>query len=741
MITKKIGTVLLSSALIVSTLPSPFLMKAEANTIQAIAVKGTTAVSSTSVVSTGSEATASAEDLEKIINTVKSKITIPSELSNFSYNYYSGSSNSNYSWNLNWSNKDNTKTINVNSDSKGRISNFNYYTNASYKPVYLQEELKDKADAFIKNIAADVYSKLQYTGTASGTSYNNTYTYQYQRVENGIPMPDNTVNVSVNYQTGEVTSYYTNWLYDVTIPASTVKITKEAAAEKIGKNIKMSLFYQSEFLYDTVLKSSTKAFLVYGPDNSYIAVDAVTGKVYTTQNVWLADEAAQNATYSSADKAAGASELTPEEATEVDSIKGLISKSAAVKAIKGNTKLLFDKNMTSVSANLYKNSNNGTSSYVWNINFSDPRVTKDSSDDTYRAYAYGTVDAKTGKILSYYSSVKGYYNASKAEWETAKVKYTSKQGKTILESLIKEQIPEYFKNATYTGTTQDYVIAFKDSNPVYGGYSYNYSRVNEGITYAANSINGSVDGVTGKVYSFGYNWDTNITFEAPTNIISADKAFQYYIANEGYRLVYEVYYANSVSTGNDASYKQTPLVRLVYRTDISPNYISPFTGKQLDYDGKEYTKPISLYSYTDIDSNSSARNIKLLANMGIGFEGGLFKPTQSITATELTDFITKTGIYIDSTKYKLTGSTVSRLDAAKFTVRLLGLEKAAKITGIYTLNISDQASINSADTGYAAIAYGLKLLLPNSSNQLRTGDSLTRQEAADLIVAMLSAQE
>ena len=126
--------------------------------------------------------------------------------------------------------------------------------------------------------------------------------------------------------------------------------------------------------------------------------------------------------------------------------------------------------------------------------------------------------------------------------------------------------------------------------------------------------------------------------------------------------------------------------------------------------------------------------------MGIGFEGGLFKPSQAITAEELADFTEKAGFYADS-KNKLSGSTINRMEAAKYAVKLLGLEKAAKISGIYSMNITDQATINQSDIGYAAIAYGLKLLTPNSNNQLHAGDNLTRQEAADLIVAMLNTQE
>lgn len=693
-----------------------------------------------------------AEDLERIIKLVKDKIAVPAELSKFDYNFNADNYYGGASWNLNWYTADNSRRISVQSDQDGNIISFNSNrdNSGSYTPKYLKADLKAAADQFIKKAAADISGKLKYTGATSDGTYSGRYNYQYQRVENGIPMPDNTVTVGVNYETGEVTSYSANWLYHADIPSADAKITKEEAAQKIGKSVKMELSYQNAYTTGKDGKTKIKAFLVYAPDNSYTAVDAKTGEVYTTQNEWVerAAEASAGSKFDLDDKDSGG--LTQEEVSKVDEIKGLISKDAAIKAVTGNKSLLLDANLKSVSASLYKQDYyyGDKDGYVWNINLSDPRETDKESGDTYRAYANATVDAVTGKILSFNASVKDYYDMNQKEWDTVKVKYSKEQGQKILEDFLKVQVPDQFNHSVFSDNSDSYIIAYADGKEVYGGFSYHYNRVNEGIEYPYNGIYGSVDGVTGKIYSFSYNWNDDITFEAPKNIIGAKEALNIYLSNEGYHLVYEI---NNIHSYTDAgkniistdSYSVQNEVRLVYRTDISPLYISPFTGKQLNSDGEEYVAPEELYQYKDLANTASERNIRLLAEIGIGFKGGEFKPDKAITTKELTDFVSQAGIYYNSNKYKLDigDSTISRLLASKFAVQALGYEGIARLKGIYNTNFKDQSEISEEYFGYAALAQGLNLVRSNSENEFRPNDKLTRAEAADMIIAMLSAED
>lgn len=693
-----------------------------------------------------------AEDLKRIIETVKSKLTVPEEYSVFDYNFNGANYYGGATWDLNWYTSDNSKRILVQSDQEGNIIGFNSYNDNSgnYTPKYMKADLKPSADKFIKKISGDIAGEIQYISAASSGTGRGQYNYQYQRVVNGIPMPDNMVTVGVNYETGKVTSYSANWLYHAEIPSAAVKITKEEAAKKIGKSVKMKLSYQNAYTTDKNGKTKIKAFLVYEPDSPYAAVDAKTGEVYTSQNEWIEkasmDDASGTAFGSS--KEADRGELTEEEISKIEEINKLISKEAAIKAVTGNNSLLLDKNLKSITADLYKKKSytGGEESYIWRIHMRDPREVKDNDKDNYRAYANAAVDAVSGKILSFNASVKDYYNMTQKEWESVKVKYSKEQSQKILENFLKAQIPDKFNRSVLSDNKESYVIAYEDGKEIYGGYYYNYNRVNEGIEYSYNGINGSVDGVTGKIYSFFYDWNDTITFEAPKNIISADRALDIYLSNKDFHLVYEINNIHSISAAdkivkNTDAYSVQNEVRLVYRTDINPASLSPFTGKQLDHNGDEYVDPNDRYQYKDLDGTASKRSIRLLSELGIGFKGGEFKPDQAITEEELTDLLSQAGIYYDN-RYKLSNNAaaITRTEAAKFAIKVLGYESIAKLKGIYNIDFADQDRISAEDFGYVALAQGLNLVTASSNHEFRPGDKLTRAEAADLLVAMLSVE-
>jgi hypothetical protein len=308
------------------------------------------------------------------------------------------------------------------------------------------------------------------------------------------------------------------------------------------------------------------------------------------------------------------------------------------------------------------------------------------------------------------------------------------------------------KNSVLTDNHDSYIIAYKDNKEVYGGYYYQYERVNEGINYSSNGINGSVDGVTGKIYSYSYNWNNDINFESPNNIITAKQAFDSYISMEGFALAYEInninIYDSTIATkkatidyAEDYSIKNE--IRLVYRTDISPAYISPFTGKQLNYDGEEYKKVQDTYSYSDIMNKDTTRNIRLLADIGVGFTDGKFLPEQAITTKELNEFLSQANFYYNTDKYTLKNdnSTITRIKAAKFIIQILGYDSIAKLKGIYGVEFKDKSQISEVNLGYAALAQGLKLITSNSDKEFKPSQNLTRAEAADMIIAMLSVEK
>lgn len=700
--------------------------------------------------------------LESAIIAVKEKITIPKEYSEFNYYFYNTSSYADSYWNLSWRNPATEAQIQVNCDQKNHITNFSMYDNTSNTssiPAYLKKELKSTADAFIRKIEPEVASKLEFVEATYDGIYSGNYNYNYRRIVNGVVLPDNTVTIGVNSVTGEVRTATINWLYDTTIPSSTVKLTKEEATKLIKENMNMNLVYRTDYyrIYDGITNNSVqKAYLVYEPTQAYISIDANTGEVYLTRNEWVETP---NAAGSKADGAGSAFDsenksadqvLTEEEITKIEELKNLISKEEAIKAVTGNKYLYLDKNLKAYTATLNKSNDGEDDSYTWNVSLSDPReVNYEKEGDYYRAYASANVDAKTGKILSYYASIKSQYDEKNGTWNTVKIPFNKEQGRVILEKFLKSQISSRFNNSKLVNQNDEYIAYYKNDIPVYGGYLYQYNRVNDGVEFPYNGINGSVDGVTGKIYSYNCNWNDHVVFEAKTDIMTADQAMDQYLSKDGYGLKYEINIINSY----DPNYKNQETmidytkaysvnyeVRLVYRPDINPSFISPFTGEQLDQSGKVY-KEAKSYSYLDIPDTKENRAIMLLSDMNIGFEGDNFYPDAEITKGEFNDLLQKVGYGYYEEDNNNTDRSITNEETAYSFVTKLGLEKVAGLKDIYRTGYEDEAGINPNYLGAVALAKALGIMEGDSNNYFYPHDKVTRLEAVNLILNFIGVQQ
>lgn len=697
--------------------------------------------------------------LETAIKAVKTKIQIPKEYSEFDYYYYGTNSYTNNYWNLNWRNPKDYSYIEVNLDKDNNFTYYSHYDRAERGrniPSYLKKELVDEAEDFIKVIAPDVYKKMEFVEAGYNGIYNNTYFYKFQRKENGIIFPDNYVMVQVNADTGKVTSAEVEWLYDSKIPSSDTKLSKEEAAKIVGENLNMKLVYKTNYyrIYDNGKNETVKkAFLVYEPDKGYISVDANTGEVYLTRSEWVErsyNDMATEAKEDSGKNTIGAADggmLTEEEMEKIQEIEKLITKDKAIEIVTTNPYLHIDENLLTYSAYLNKSylNNDKENSYEWNITLRDERPVDYSKDeDNYRAYANARVDAKTGKILSFNASLKNNYDGQTGKWIPVKIKYDKEYGQEILEKFLDEQVKDRFEKTKLVEQRDDYVAYYKEDNsPVYGGYSYRYNRFNEGVEFSYNGINGAVEGVTGKIYSYNLNWDDDIVFESPKNAMTPKEAFKHYISKDGFSLLYEINIINTYDPdykSDDRYYDYSEVysvayeIRLVYHPLIYPTYISPFTGEQLDGAGEVY-KAAGPYSYKDISETPNNREILLLSDMNIGFEGDDFKADKLITEGEIAKLFEDLG-YWTSDKEDAKNSTklITKEEIAYDFIKRLGLEKIANIKGIYTTGYSDEDMIKSKYLGAVALSKGLELFPDEEGDLFNPKNYITRREIVNLLL-------
>ncbi len=778
------------------------------------------------------------EELEAIIKLVKPKLDVPEEFSEFTWNYNAKNAYNDAGWRLVWTTKSDAEVygrVTVECDTLGNVKSYTYRSdNTSYGqlPKFSKEELQKTAEDFMAKVIPEAAANVKLQNSYSAGVYSSRFYYDYVRYIDGYLFSDNTVSLSVDYTTGKVMQMNADYDYELSIARPETIITPEKAAEILGTRQEMKLRYLTKVVTDENTKEKTvKAFLVYSPAISYLAVDAGTGEIYDTKSLWTVNNmgaagGSSNITFDKAETEGSADEdyrLTEEEKAGLAVLEGLISKEEAIKVVTENKYLYLDPALTAVNSNLSENSGvkptsyyqNDYGAYVWNISFSNPVF-----EDKYysNAYASAVVNAETGKLISFYSNLNDYYYYSENKLDIPDVKYTEEQAQEIGEDFLSEYIPEKFENAVFGSLYQTNVINYKETPEkerinLYGAYSFNYNRVNEGVEFTQNSINIGVDGVTGKIFNFNYNWYTNVEFESPIGAITPEKALEYLISYDGYGLNYErniiyIYTPVSESSKKDVcaaftaslittlekggdidkvidkyakdidrealiglltDRKDTELVefvseyfgisaeeteeattkyidsslfydkeieaRLVYSNyGLKSTYISPFTGKQLTYSGEEYVDSDIEYVYSDIDGHWIEENAKLLADVGIGFEGGLFQPDKVITELEFTKLSQAMSIY---TEIGESANELDRISAIRAILNSFGYEKIANIKGIYTTDFADNDLIKDEDLGYTAIAYGLGVIKGDGVNA-NVYSKLTRAQAASLLINAMS---
>jgi len=668
------------------------------------------------------------EQMSKVLLIVKNKLEIGDEYTEFSYKYGSGES-----WYFNWSTAEGDKWINGSCDEEGRIISVYAYGNERNRkiPDRTSDEVLADAQKLIERVIPETNGHLVLKSRYC-QYYNSAYRYVFSRIENGIEMPDNAVVLSVDYNTGELVNLEVTWNYTAKIPSADKLIGADAAKKKIGQKVEMELQYRQGWDED----GNEKIFLAYIPLTTYIAVDARSGEIYTERNYWnssskTAAEAANDMADEEVTNGSGfRATLSEAELKKIAELENLISSDDAVKIIRNNKYLLVDENATTVSASL--NENNGK--YFWNITMRDNRPVNYEEDDTFRSYAYATVNAADGKLISYSASIKGYYYYSQQEIDSIKFNYSKKDCRNIFEKFVKSEESEKFASCKFTSQSETMGWTDNYGRDNFMAYSLSYTRYYEDIPFYSNGISGSVDRVTGKVYSYRSSW-SDAEMPSSKGVIGAEKAFDAYMSYEGYDLIYELYTENTQSD-SIYGYESEQKVRLVYRTAISPAIVDAKTGKQLSWSGQEYENVRTDYEYDDIAGTTYEKAIRILADLGAGLPGGSFKPDQAITQEEFATLSSKMSMFDSVEKFEKKDKKLTRQLAAKEVISLLGLEKIAELD-IYKLSYSDASKVSKSCKGYVALASGLELF-GKKTKKFNPKSALTRGEAAQLLLNTLN---
>lgn len=651
--------------------------------------------------------------LEKAILSAKSIITVPSDYSDFSY-YYNENTEENKStgsYTLEWANKDGG-SISINVDNYGNMlgySKFDSKNDSSGLAKISNDYAKGIAKKFVQRSIKLKQGSIKIIDDESNLSKSSDYEFKFGQFVNDIQVSFNTINVSVNKYTGEVTSLTRseNDIKEYRFEAKDSTINKEEAKKAYLDKIGIDLKYYSRYDYKNKKLNVFPAYSI--KQDKFQGIDAKTAEVVDIYSDGTIDRTGFNnsAKAMTEDSAAtnGKGSLTKEEINEIEKTTKLISKENAEKIIRDNFDSLQSKykvNNVSLEKSDYVDSK-----YIWNISFENGN---------------GSVDAKTGEILSFY-----FYDNN----EEVKNNISYSEAKNKCDSFLKKVSGEKYAKVKNIS---------EEENDESDYYTFKYVRMVNGYEYTNNYLYISIDKSTGKIINYENNWFINIIFPSINNVISKDVVFNKISGDIGFGLQYEKIDKDKVS--------------LIYNfNNLQDSYLlDPITGVRIGYDGKKY-KENNLPTYTDIAGNAYENVIKELINNGYYLEGDKFNPNSYITQENFFKYLYSPDMsYYDEDELyemlitnkiikpeeKSPDHILTNGEVAKYVVRYLNYEPIAENSQIFVNPFKDNVSNDCK--GYATICYGLDIIKGDSNGKFNEKGNITNGQTAQVIYNLLKVK-
>lgn len=650
-------------------------------------------------------------EMKRLLTLVKSRVTVPEELSEFSFSKEGKGAAIYYSFH--WGTKDGVypaKTLDISASGESIIS-YNYYSSDrkySGEPSFgtlTKAQLTEKAASFIKMLNpnfGDAFKLDNFNATLRGRNAS----FSIVRTEQGRDAFLNSGSITLNKDTGELESFEMTW-WD---KASFNDISNAVSLDDMKK------FYKAgttpELVYTVNYNEDKKAYvpaLVYvissdkyydlltGSESAYAAdLKANNDKnnvIFENYGYCVETECADDAAPMAAGKGDNGVTFTPEELKAMEEENGLISKKKAEEIVRAD-KLLPVANapegvtMTLRNARLIKNDERSLrSGYTWVLSFNG------KYSDKKEISVFVNLDAKTGEILS----VSSWNDNFKAVTD---VNAAASAADAALKHFMGNKAAEYklYETNEY-GDNNKYI-------------TYTYARYVNGVRVNTDNITIGVDG--NGVIEFSSNYH-DVKFPS-AEAVGTEKAFDgLFAANEfesgfmGFRTM-------------DGIAHTYPVFYLT-----GTYYVNAKTGVQCRYDGSALD--IKEAGYSDISDHwCKTYAEKLLEyNIYIDSDDGKLLPNNAISRKDLEELISD--VFGDVTPYRTAADSeaaskapVTYRDAVKMYVEYAGGDDFAQYKGIYKSPFKD-VSDSDADVGYFALAYGAGFAVPNKDGGI-TPDSL-----------------
>ncbi|WFD10545.1 YcdB/YcdC domain-containing protein [Tepidibacter hydrothermalis] len=653
-------------------------------------------------------------------------------------------------WSMNWNKHEDDIDVDIDVEidsTNGKIVGFRYDTWDENRLVatMTKEEAKKIADDFLKKINPNESTKVRladdsyFSRNFRGPNYN----FVYVRQENGLDFEQNTIEIEVNGNTGKVESYRLNWDYNMKFDENKDVISKDKAQQILKDNVDMELVYydvdknydgNSEDIKLSYVPQCEKGFLVDAKSGKVVGWDGLNNELKYKD---IKEEEKEKIYEKSTQPKERSTELTEKEAKD-------IIESIAKEIIKDDfeiDRLRYEENSSRFRAR-GKN--------IWRANFDVKN--KDLDGSIY-------INALTGELISFDS-----YNFDDEEEFDPKLSWSEGYDKSV--DILSKYYGYNIKDINTKLIEEDSYVYINGRKINTQTYHYNFARVNDKIDYQNNSIRVGIDVKTGDITEIEYRWDKEAKFPTVENVIDKDKAKDIYFDNADIKLGYF-----NIENGKDI---ENTKVLYSIKDMYMIAHIDSVTGEVLDYSGNKFEKNDDKNYSDKVKDHWAKKELTILSDNKI-IDLKEFEPNKELSKIDAIKMVVNAKGYntyrandIKDLKFKdikdndedmsyiklaveygfvenkeenfNKDSKITRQEMAKMIVKLIDKEEMANMKGVYSLEFSDEASIDNNYKGYVAVCKGLGIINGGNSS-FRPKDNATMTEMAVSIYKALSNPE
>lgn len=444
------------------------------------------------------------------------------------------------------------------------------------EPLGTREEMLKFAEDLIKRVVPEAVGHLRYNDVTD--DLDEYYYYSFTREENGLTVPQNTIDMLINRTNGVCSSLNIEWDYETDFPAPGTLISAKKAIKNAKKQIVMpSLHYckGNNIVIDEKTGKTVwekKVYLAYKPTVYRVQIDACSGDV-SFDSVGYSQDSLQLSYYY--DDGIPMNFFVRDEKIEKTIKKhGLISSDIALQTVVSNKYLLVDsEGEGEPKIRLCKKL--GDIGYIWIIS-------RNTENDPINFVAY--VDAKTGDLIYFSAEVR-------QEGPATDLRYTKKECKKTVRSFLKLLNRDRYLQMKLSDSGSWKSFRDLDTKMLKTGkYFFDYTRMCDGIPFNDNGAKIWVDRITGKIVGFYTEWDEGVSFPESSGVIDASKTYKNMYALSEYNPAYHIEYVEKDG-------KNIGTASVIYELYAFNDRIDAFTGEILDHNGN----PICTSLGIDVD--------------------------------------------------------------------------------------------------------------------------------------------